>query len=48
MIGELKHYEREEKPWGLFVNEEYIGSYDTLQEAAEVYERMLAKDKKER
>lgn len=47
MIGELKHYEDDKKPWGLFVNNEFVGSYGTLQEAAQVYEHMLAMDRKE-
>ena len=45
MTGELKHYDGEEKPWGLFVNGEYIGSYYTIQEAANAYDRMLKGEK---
>lgn len=48
MIGEIKHYDSTEKPWGLFVNNEFIGDYATLQEAAEVYEQMLKGERKER
>ena len=40
MVGEIKHYDDSEKPWGLFVNNEFIGSFATLQEAAKKYEQM--------
>ena len=41
MVGELKHYPGEELPWALWVNNEYIGSYKTMQEAASKYDSMM-------
>lgn len=37
MICEIKHYEGEEKPFALWVNHEFIGDYETIQEAVKVY-----------
>lgn len=41
MICEIKHYPDEEKPFALWVNNEYIGDYKTIQEAVKEYEKIL-------
>ena len=41
MICEIKHYPNEPKPYALWVNNEYIGDYETIQEAVKVYEKIL-------
>lgn len=41
MICEIKHYPGEDLPYGMWVDNEFIGSYVSMQEAAAEYERML-------
>ena len=40
MTCEIKHYPTEEKPYGMWVNGEFVGSYNTVGEAVAVYEKM--------
>lgn len=46
MVCEIKHYPGEDRPYAMWVNNEYVGDYQTMQEAAAAYEKML-KGKKE-
>ncbi len=45
MTCEIKHYPGEERPYGMWVNDEYVGDYETIQEAVKAYERMLGKER---
>ena len=38
---EIKHYPDCEKPYGMWVNDEYVGDFKTIQDAVQYYERLL-------
>ena len=41
MTCEIKHYPGEPKPYGLWINGEYVGDYDTMEDAVKEYEKIL-------
>ena len=45
MMCEIKHYEDDELPFGMWVNGEFVGSYKTIAEAVKVYEHIAGMDK---
>lgn len=45
MTCEIKHYPDEEQPYGMWVNDEFVGSFKTIGEAVAEYERLSGMDR---
>ena len=46
MICEIKHYDNDPKPYAMWVDGEFIGSYSTIMEAVSYYEGLLRKERR--